>query len=308
MSKYTTSRDALWKGIIEDFFEQFLYYFYPNDVDTFDFSKGFEFLDKELIELFPESENNERYVDKLVKVHTYDGSTSWILIHIEVQGYYDKDFAERMFIYYYRILDKYKKRIGAIAIFTDNEKWFHPKQYHIAYLQTELTYKFPTYKLAEKTPADFANTDNPFAVIMETAWYGLEKNKLEDEGLYNFKIRLVRRLKGLNYTNQYIRRIFHFIDHYVNFDNSEIKHKFEKETSIILQNPQPMGIREAILEDWKKEGHRQGLEKGIEQTKKEFEEKQKVTVANLQKKGFDSEAIAEIMETSLDEVLRLLGK
>lgn len=213
MSKTITSKDALWKGIIEDFFEFFLLFFFPNDFHKFDLSKGFEFLDKELLELFPESENNGRYVDKLVKVHTYDGETRWILIHIEVQGYYDKDFPERMFTYFYRIWDRYKKRIAAIAIFTDNNTWFHPKQYHTSFLQTELTYKFQTYKLTEKTLADFENTDNPFAVIMETAWYGLERNKPEDEGLYNFKIRLVRRLKELNYPNRDIRRIFHFINH-----------------------------------------------------------------------------------------------
>ena len=36
------------EGIIEDLFPYFLTYFYPNSPDIFDFSRGFEFLDKEL--------------------------------------------------------------------------------------------------------------------------------------------------------------------------------------------------------------------------------------------------------------------
>ena len=51
------TQDRLWKGIIEDLFEDFLHYFRPhlaqNEVD---FSKGFEFMDKDLDILKPESE------------------------------------------------------------------------------------------------------------------------------------------------------------------------------------------------------------------------------------------------------------
>lgn len=32
-------RDLLWKGILEDFFPEFLQYFIPNADDTFDFTK-----------------------------------------------------------------------------------------------------------------------------------------------------------------------------------------------------------------------------------------------------------------------------
>ncbi|MCU0469742.1 MAG: Rpn family recombination-promoting nuclease/putative transposase [Arcicella sp.] len=102
------SRDILWKGIIEDLFEFFICYFYPESDTLFDFTKGFVFLDKELEQLFPISENNRRFADKLVKVYTKEGNEKWILVHIEVQGYEDKNFADRMFTYYYRIFDKYQ--------------------------------------------------------------------------------------------------------------------------------------------------------------------------------------------------------
>src|ERR1700709_304947 len=100
------------------FFDDFLRFFYPDANKLFDIGKGFEYLDKELEQLFPpESEDYAvRYVDKLVKVFTREGNEEWILVHVEVQGYTDKDFAKRMFQYYYRILDKYDKPITAFAI------------------------------------------------------------------------------------------------------------------------------------------------------------------------------------------------
>lgn len=100
-------RDTLWKGIIEDLFDDFLFYFYPdwakNEVD---FEKPFEFLDKELSELYPNQKGKNRRADKLVKVFTKSGAEQWILVHVEVQGYEDSNFAERMFTYFYRIRDR----------------------------------------------------------------------------------------------------------------------------------------------------------------------------------------------------------
>lgn len=48
-----------------------------------------------------------------------NGTEHWFLIHIEVQGYQDSDFAKRMFQYAYRIMDRYGRPIAALAIFTD---------------------------------------------------------------------------------------------------------------------------------------------------------------------------------------------
>jgi hypothetical protein len=108
-------RDLLWKGILEDFFPEFLQYFFSNADEIFDFTKGVQFLDKELEQLFPEAKNKNRRADKLAKVFLRDGTETWILAHVEVQGYVDKDFSLRMFQYYYRIKDKHKKPITAFA-------------------------------------------------------------------------------------------------------------------------------------------------------------------------------------------------
>ena len=68
-------------------------------------------------------DSEKKQIDKLVQVYLKDGSEKWILIHIEVQGYNDLNFPERMFKYfYYRIYDKYGKKIVALAIFLEYER------------------------------------------------------------------------------------------------------------------------------------------------------------------------------------------
>src|ERR1700710_2701169 len=121
------ANDILWKGIIEDLFADFLRFFYIDARKVFDMDKGFEFLDKELGQLYPGPDiRHPMFVDKLVKVYKKDGPEEWLLIHIEVQVYHDKLFARRMFTYFCRILDRFDKEVASIAIFTDNDKKYHP--------------------------------------------------------------------------------------------------------------------------------------------------------------------------------------
>ncbi len=66
--------DLLWKGIIEDMPAHFLQFFFPEAEQILNFKRGFEFLDKELEELFPvENLHHPRFVDKLIKAYTKEG-------------------------------------------------------------------------------------------------------------------------------------------------------------------------------------------------------------------------------------------
>ncbi len=121
--------DYLWKGILEDIyiFDDFLRFMHPDADEIFNFSRGIEFLDKELEQLFPpeEDEFSVKIVDKLAKVYTREGAEEWILVHCEVQGEYKSDFPQRMYTYFYRIFDKYGKRISAYAILTEKSPSWH---------------------------------------------------------------------------------------------------------------------------------------------------------------------------------------
>lgn len=106
------TNDQLWKGIIEDMFEDFVAFFLPNLFPHIDFAREITFLDKELEQIYSKTDDKLRLVDKLVKIYTKNGKEHWILVHIEVQGYYDPNFAKRMYIYFVRLKEKYDKPIN----------------------------------------------------------------------------------------------------------------------------------------------------------------------------------------------------
>ncbi|MDR0799399.1 MAG: hypothetical protein LBN18_06550, partial [Dysgonamonadaceae bacterium] len=143
--KFRHQNDYLWKGILEDVFDDFLRFMHPEADEIFDFKRGITFLDKELAQLFPIEEEDEyaiKIVDKLAKVYTKEGDEQWVLIHCEVQAKYSADFPLRMFTYFYRIWDKYKKPISAYAILTENNRKIRPNQFVMKFLNTEQVYRY----------------------------------------------------------------------------------------------------------------------------------------------------------------------
>ena len=237
-------RDLLWKGVLEDFFPEFLRYFISNADEIFDFNKGVQFLDKELEQLFPEARNKNRRADKLAKIFLKDGTETWILAHVEVQGYVDKEFPLRMFQYYYRIKDRHKKPVTAFAILTDDDFNFRPTMYIDDFLGTKIVYQYHTLKLMDYHPEDFQKTDNIFAFALEVAWYGLKAHKPKDgTSIYQLKINLFRRIQSKGYSPSDFRQLFKFIKNYVSFGNLEMLLKFEEETSKPIES---MGIIERV--------------------------------------------------------------
>jgi len=232
----------------------------------FDMEKGFQFLDKELEQLFPmQDSESPKFVDKLIKVFTKNGREEWILCHVEIQGYDDAQFAKRMFTYFYRILDKYGKPVTAIAIFTDANKNFHPKVYEYEYLGTKNTFHFNTYKILDQDEKQLEEDDNPFAIAILTVLLALKKKKLDDESLYNLKYQLAKNLLQEKISRKKIDDLMIFLQLYVRFADSEYNVKFEKVIEELTKNKTTMGIREMVMERAKKEGLAKGLKEGLEQ-------------------------------------------
>jgi len=257
--------DTLWKGILENLSEDFMRFFFKDADVLFDMANGFQFLDKELEQLFPmENSESPKFVDKLIKVFTKTGREEWILCHVEIQGYDDRDFAKRMFTYFYRILDKYGKPVTAIAIFTDANKNFHPQVYEYEYLGTKNTFQFNTYKILDQDEKQLAEDDNPFAVVILTVLLALKKKKLNDESLYNLKYTLAKNLFQKKIPKKKIDDLLIFLQLYVRFADSEYNVKFEKVIEELTENKTTMGIREMVMERVKKEGREEGKTDVIE--------------------------------------------
>ncbi len=284
------TRDLLWKGIIEDLFEDFLHFYFADLVVEVDFEKGFEFLDKELQQIYPESALGQRFADKLAKVFLKNGVELWLLVHVEVQGYSDHDFSERMFTMFYRLRDRYHVNVCQLAIFTDESPTFSPSTFKYEKFGTWLNYGYRTWKLLENPPEVLAESDNIFAWVMEAAWGGLPLFK-NDTALYHQKTNLVKKLLTKNISKQTIRRLFQFIEYYAHFEKPELAINFGNE---INQISRPMGIEELIKERMLQDAEEKGMEK-----------KTSSVIEQMLNKGFEPKIIAEILEVNPALVLKI---
>jgi len=312
--KYTY--DELWKAIIEGLTEDFIALFLPDLYPQIDFAKGIEFLEQELQKLYSESESKRRRCDKLIKVFFHDSSEVWILIHVEVQDYYDLRFSYRMFQYYYRILDRYKQdNIVALAIFTDKNKNFIPAEYKHTFSGTEILYKYNVYKiLAQDEELLLANT-NPFAVVVLAALYS-RKTTSDTEQRLTFKFRLIKMLLERQYSADIIQKIIIFVNELLQL-NAPLQLQYEEQVDKLTNNTKNMELlieRTSSYIKMEKKYIREKQEKEREKQEKEHEkhekqEKERIIIHSIRKlleKKFPIDEIAECLGISTAEVNNLI--
>jgi predicted transposase/invertase (TIGR01784 family) len=290
--------DILLKSAFEEAFPDLLRFFFKEADSIFDIERGFEFMDKELSELFPELERKggSRFVDMLVKTYLIDGTEEWILVHLEIQGEGSNNFAFRMFQYWYRIYDRYENDIVALAVFTGGKNQKRPAHFHKSFLGTEIQYKYNAYHILDDSEEELLAMNNPFALIILAAQKALLMDKIPEQELGEQRLTIARALiESKKYNNEQIRRFLFFLKTFIHIDNQEINTKFDKEIDILTKNRHAMGIIETI----KMLSEEEGIEKGIE--------KGKITILKslLQNTDFDNSKIATLCDVPEELVNRV---
>jgi hypothetical protein len=259
-------RDTLWKSLIEDIFPDLLVFAFPKWSKQVDLEKKPEFLDTELSAIRPGSGTQDRIADKLIKIWTTSGQEIWCLLHLEIQGYDDPQFAERMHEYFYRIRDKFHVPVTALVIYTNSNPAHQPKAYHYNFVGTELIYRFNTFHLAEQTPESLRASRNAFGFALEIALTDLNVGggKFRDQELYRRKKEIFRAYMESGLEKQKLRKLFDFMKAYTPFRNSDLELTFEQDLRSFSNTEEAMGITETILHEVEKKGMEKGMEKGIE--------------------------------------------
>lgn len=283
--------DILLKSAFEEAFPDLLCFFFQEADTIFDIAKGFEFMDKELSEIYPELEKQggSRFVDMLVKTYLKNGSEEWMLIHLEIQDRNDKHFAKRMFQYFYRIYDRYDVPITALAIFTGNHFQNQAECFNHDFLGTKITYEYNTYHILAHTEEELLAMNNPFALIVLAAQKALFTGKISEEELGQQRLMIARTLiQSKKYDNEQIRRFLFFLKTFVYIDNLEINAIFDKEIDLLTNNKSTMGIIETIKMLTREEGFKEGEEN----------KSYKVVKNLLHNTDFDTKKIASLSDVS----------
>ncbi|MBF0272020.1 MAG: cytosolic protein [Magnetococcales bacterium] len=205
--------DTPWKRIVEGYFQEFMAFFLPEAHDDIDWSRGHEFLDKELSRMARESEIGDRQMDKLVKVWKTGGDEQWVLIHADIQGDRQEQFESRMYTYQYRAYDLKKMVVVGLAILTDESPGWRPVAFRRTLWGSEVCYRFNTVKLLDyqNDLAALELSDNPFAVVV-LAHLKAKETRTEPEARYQAKWRLMRTLYQRGFSRNRIIDLFTFVD------------------------------------------------------------------------------------------------
>ncbi len=205
--------DSPWKEALDVYFEQFLRLLFPWLHSQIDWSRGYEVLDKEFQQIVREAEVGRRYVDKLVKVWTLAGDECWVLIHVEVQTDRDTNFSQRMYIYRYRIFDRYNRPVASLAILADDDSNWRPTEYREELFRSQVSFGFPIAKILDwaNRESELEASNNPFAKVV-LAHLKARETKDDPANRHHWKLRLVRGLYERGFSPKDVRELFRVID------------------------------------------------------------------------------------------------
>ncbi len=135
------------------------------------------------------------------------------MIHVDVQVNQESAFEERMFIYYYKLFNRYKKPIVSLAILADDRPEWRPSCYERELWGCELQFKFVSIKLLDYESQYDALTEstNPFATVI-LAHIASLKTRQDIQSRFSAKLNLTRRLYAKGWDKRAILDLYSFID------------------------------------------------------------------------------------------------
>lgn len=243
----------------------------------------------------------KRAIDILVETKLKE-EKQIILVHIESQSYLQKEFAERMFIYFSRLYEKHRCKILPISIFSYDKIHDEPDIFQLGFSFLDVL-KFNFYKLELRKLhwREFIKSDNPVAAAL------LSKMGYRKDEKVQVRLEFLKMLTRMQLDPARAELIGGFFHSYLKLNKQE-QARFEqevnrlgkKEAEIIMQFTTP----------WHEKGWLEGQSKLIlRQLKKRFGE----VPADIEEiiKSLEREKLEEVGEAlfeinSIEELRKLL--
>lgn len=267
--------DSPWKEALDRFFPEFMALIFPEVHCRIDWNVAPIFMDKELQQVTRDAESGRSHADKLISVRMNDGTETWVLLHVEIQGKTTIEFKARMFRYYYRLRDRYPERkIASFAVLTKARNARTTMLYRDACLGCEVSLKFPVACLGNWNDAarweHLEHSENPFALVVMAQ---LQAHRFKGgEARKQAKLRLIRLMLQRGLARETIMELFRLIDWMLQLP-AVLELQFEHEMSQMEQENAMAYItsverirvaraRQEGLSEGQKEGLREGLREG----------------------------------------------
>ena len=295
-SPKNTPYDDTWKEALEKYLPAFLALCFPDLHQIIDWSQPYRSLDAQLQEIVRDAKLGTRLADKLFQVTLVEGVTTWLLIHVEAQGYYEAKFAERMFIYNYRIFDRFRHQVISLAVLGDETRSWRPTSYSYGQAGAKMTLEFLMVKLLdfEQRWSELEISSNLFAPIV-MAHLKSKATTREPATRAEWKLRVVRGLYQRGYQRSDILELFRIID-WMMVLPEELQQEFKRQLQEIREETEMPLLSQIEL---------MAQEKGREEGKKEGREE---VALNFLRMGLGVEQVAQGTGLSLEQIQKLQAK
>jgi hypothetical protein len=264
----TADYDSPWKEALARYLPDAFALFFPEVHAQVDWGRGYILLDKELQQVTRDADLGRRLADTLVKVWRRDGTDAWVLVHIEVQGRPERDFARRMFVYYYRIFDHYERPIMSVAILGDERPDWRPAGYVQELWGCAVELRYPVVKLLDwqARDAELGVSANPFAVVVR-AHLAAQATGRNVEARSRAKLGLIRGLYERGMDRAQILELFRLIDWLMALPPEQERLLWQEIAQIEEERRMPYitSVERIGLQEGKAQGLQEGKAQGLQE-------------------------------------------
>lgn len=159
-------------------------------------------------------EGESRRLDIVAQVKLKE-TDSLIIIHIEPQSYVQKNFHERMYLYYNLLYQRYRLPIVPVAIFSYGEKW-DIDTFSLAIMNVGmLKFRYLTIHLKSLNWREFIRKDNPITAALLSKVDYTKKERIQ------VKLEFLRILTRLEVNEAEHRLLYGFFESYLTLTDEE---------------------------------------------------------------------------------------
>jgi hypothetical protein len=238
--------DRLFKELLETFFVEFVELF---------FSEAYKAMDMEHIkflqqELFTDVTRGDQHIVDILVETRLKGEPGIILVHVENQAKVQRDFAERMFVYFSRLYQKYRCRILPIAVFSYPETRDEPAGFKMEFsFMPVLDFHFLTIELKKHNWREYIQSNNPVAAAL------LSKMGYHKQERVQVKLEFLRMLIHMELDPARMTLLTGFFETYLRLDETE-ERKLEEEMG--KMDEKEAGKMIELTTSWEKKGIAEG--------------------------------------------------
>jgi hypothetical protein len=299
--------DAVWKQVLERWFQPFLECFWPNIAHQIDWQQSIEELSQEMQPFMTTALTGKRIVDKLYKVPTRGGKHAMVLTHIEIQGGKEAAFEKRLFEYGYKIYDRYQLPLVTLVVLSDDHKQWRPQSFEMeAFGYMTMCYQFQSVKLLdwEGQEAQLLDSRNPFENLI-AIYLAARNTHHQPHRRLQVKRAIFDHLVRNAWGREDMVSFYTFLDGILRLPKDlELQYHehilaIEREKNMnYVSSAEQIGIEKG-MQAGMQAGMKAGMKAGIEQSNRKH-------ILKMKARNYANHEIAEIMDLSEAEVMQVL--